>query len=289
MVVLLVVALSISVFAEVDGIIGRTFNLTEEGQGTMEITVIDESNLTIHVIFEDGTTGELSGTYTLEGDVITVNAAGGELGKANIVGDTFVPIEVPVIPGDTEEELPAEDMIDLYEWWQEYKNLEGDTPLEKGVDFFFKHKGDVGGIAAAIAVLVIGAILLISNKKQSKTTESVPFKAVTACAETIGKGLEKFDKPVKSTEEFLKLVPEIQSQLKATGEALAEAIKKNTVLEATLAEKAASDAKKSRKLEAILAYQAEVFADIIAMTALPADSKEKILTKYKALRGAAEK
>lgn len=193
-----------------------------------------------------------------------------------------------LVPGDElMTDIPMEDMIDLYEWWQEYKNLEGDTPLEKGVDFFFKHKGDVGGIAAAIAVLVIGAILLISNRKQSKTTESVPFKAVTACAETIGNGLKKFDTPIKSTEEFLKLVPEIQSQLKVTGEALAEAIKKNTELETTLAEKAASDAEKSRKLEAILAYQAEVFADIIAMTALPADSKEKILTKYKALRGAA--
>ena len=280
-VTLLVITMSLSVFASGEGIIGKTLTLTEEGQGVMEITVLDETGLAIHVIFNDGSIADLNGTYTIEGDIMTINALGGELGTAKIVGDTLIPVEAEETAKDTDSDIPMDDMIDLYEWWQEYKSLEGDTPLEKGVDFFFKHKGDVGGIVAAVVVIVVGAIVIVNSKKNRETTDNVPV----ICNATINKALAALDTPIKSAEEFIKLVPQLQEKLENAQQIIAKALEENTELKKALEVKIASDAAQSEKLKAVLEYQAEVFADIIAMTALPVTTKDKLLSKYKELKG----
>lgn len=89
MTIIMVCALSVSVFAEGESIVGKTFTLTDEAEGTMQLTIVDETSCTMHVVFTDGTVGDMSGTYTLNGDIITVYSAGEEFGSLKIVGDTL--------------------------------------------------------------------------------------------------------------------------------------------------------------------------------------------------------
>ena len=197
-IVLLVVAISTSVFAEGESIIGRTFTLTEEGQGTMEITVMDESNLAIHVIFADGTTGELSGTYILEGDVITVNVAGGELGKANIVGNTFVPIDVPVISGDIEEEVPTEDMTEPSE-----SKLSAMIEKLTSSTFWVTMATVLSVVVACIALLKnkLGVIVnLIKNKADTAAISSALENNVSAISNAFKAEIAKIEQKLSETE-----------------------------------------------------------------------------------------
>ena len=93
MIFVLICLLSVAVFAEGESIVGRTFTLTDEEEGVMELTIVDETSCTMHVKFKAGDTADLTGTYTLSGDIITVYSAGEEFGDLRIVGDTLEYVE----------------------------------------------------------------------------------------------------------------------------------------------------------------------------------------------------
>lgn len=92
MVFVMVCLLSLAVFAEGESIIGNTYVFDDGSGDVMELTIVNETNCTMHCIFTDGTVGDMSGTYRLDGDIITVTAAGEEIGSLKIVGDTLVEI-----------------------------------------------------------------------------------------------------------------------------------------------------------------------------------------------------
>ena len=117
--------LSGSVFAEGESIIGRSFTLTDEEEGTMELTIVDETSCTMHVVFTDGTVGDMSGTYRLEGDIITVTAAGEEMGSLKIVGNTLEYVEE-----DISEATPAPEAHNVFSRLWEYAVKNKDTVLE---------------------------------------------------------------------------------------------------------------------------------------------------------------
>ena len=92
MVFVMVCLLSLAVFAEGESIIGNTYVFDDGSGNVMELTIVNETNCNMHCIFTDGTVGDMSGTYKLDGDIITVTAAGEEIGSLKIVGDTLVEI-----------------------------------------------------------------------------------------------------------------------------------------------------------------------------------------------------
>lgn len=92
MVFVMVCLLSLAVFAEGESIIGNTYVFDDGSGNVMELAIVNETNCNMHCIFTDGTVGDMSGTYKLDGDIITVTAAGEEIGSLKIVGDTLVEI-----------------------------------------------------------------------------------------------------------------------------------------------------------------------------------------------------
>ena len=57
--------------------------------------------------------------------------------------------------GDTADtEDFNEIMTELYRHWQTYTETEGDNGFEKLVNFAWKYRGDVGGVVAAVSVIV---------------------------------------------------------------------------------------------------------------------------------------
>ena len=123
--VLMICLLSVSVFAEGESIVGKTFTLTDEAEGTMQLTIVDETSCTMHVVFTDGTVGDMSGTYRLEGDIITVTAAGEEMGSLKIVGNTLEYVEK-----DISEAPPAPEAHNVFSRLWEYVVKNKDTLLE---------------------------------------------------------------------------------------------------------------------------------------------------------------
>ena len=82
--------------------------------------------------------------------IVPVFAEAVDLGDAGELPDGGTE-EVPV---DGEVNKFNEVMTELYEYWQEYNTTEGGNSFEKLVNFAWKYRGDVGGVVAAIAILV---------------------------------------------------------------------------------------------------------------------------------------
>jgi hypothetical protein len=122
---LMLCLISVPVFAEGESIVGKTFTLTDEAEGTMQLTIVDETSCTMHVVFTDGTVGDMTGTYRLEGDIITVTTAGEEMGSLKIVGDTLEYVEE-----DISEAPPAPEAHNVFSRIWEYVVKNKDTLLE---------------------------------------------------------------------------------------------------------------------------------------------------------------
>ena len=122
---MLVCLLTVAVFAEGESIIGKTFTLTDEEEGTMELTIVDETSCTMHIEFKDGDSADVTGTYTLNGDIITVTSAGEEIGSLKIVGDTLEYVEE-----DISEAPPTPETPNVFSRLWEYVVKNKDTVLE---------------------------------------------------------------------------------------------------------------------------------------------------------------
>lgn len=122
---MLVCLLTVAVFAEGESIVGRTFTLTDEEEGTMELTIVDETSCTMHIEFKDGDLADVTGTYTLNGDIITVTSAGEEIGSLKIVGDTLEYVEE-----DISEAPPTSETPNVFSRLWEYVVKNKDTVLE---------------------------------------------------------------------------------------------------------------------------------------------------------------
>lgn len=151
---LMLCLISVPVFADEGVVTGNTYTLVDEGYGTMVLTIVDESKCNMSIIFENGDIAEVSGTYTLDGNIITIASAGEELGTLEIIGNTLVIYEEP------EVSVAPETIPDA-----ESSTAEDHTFATRVWEFVKKNKNTVFEVGFSTVILVL---LWFVKKAQSK-------------------------------------------------------------------------------------------------------------------------
>lgn len=196
-------------------------------------------------------------------------------------------------PEETEE-IPSEDsegknekttefaalMEELYGYFLEYTVTEGDNAFEKAVNFAWRYKGDVGGISAAIATVVLIAILIFkwipSLKNYAAFTNAATLQTKNEMLDTLSSELEKYAPSL----EVVQTVAEIYPQFAACIEKLMSEDQRLCELVTQLRERVDEfEGKHARAM----ALQGATFKDIISLSALPASKKSEILENYRVI------
>ena len=112
---MLVCLLTVAVFAEGESIIGRTFTLTDEGGNVSEVKILDETRFYVQISQD----GSMLGTYTLNGEYITLLVDDKVFENYKIIGDAIV-----------YEEQPAPEAPNVFSRLWEYVVKNKDTVLE---------------------------------------------------------------------------------------------------------------------------------------------------------------
>ena len=202
-IVLLVVTLSTSVFAEGDSIIGRTFTMSES-DGVVEVTILDETNLTLRFIFNSGEMSDVTGTYTLNDDIINIRAMGDNCGDFQIIGDRlreveyFVPVEEDNSVDAPNADIPAEDMIDPSE-----SKLSAMIDKLTSSTFWVTMATVLSAVVACIALLKnkLGIIVnLIKNKADTAAISSALKNNVSAISNAFKAEIAKIEQKLSETE-----------------------------------------------------------------------------------------
>ncbi|MBR2474728.1 MAG: hypothetical protein IKB51_06875 [Clostridia bacterium] len=112
---MMVCLLTVAVFAEGESIIGRTFTLTDEGGNVCEVKILDETRFYVQISQD----GSMLGTYTLNGEYITLLVDDKVFENYKIIGDAIV-----------YEEQPAPEAPNVFSRLWEYVVKNKDTVLE---------------------------------------------------------------------------------------------------------------------------------------------------------------
>ncbi len=205
--------------------------------------------------------------------VVPVFAEAVDLGDAGEIPD-----------GDTEE--PAvedvnkfnEVMTELYEYWQEYNTTEGGNSFEKLVNFAWKYRGDVGGVVAAIAILVFLLFMALRFMPRISRYSEYIYKGNAETKEEIMNGvtgeISKYAPALATVEAVSAMYPKFESLITALTDENREMKEQVTKMGETVAET-------EKRHAAEMKLQGETFKDIITLSALPVGKKNEILEKYR--------
>lgn len=193
--------------------------------------------------------------------------------------------------GDTEE-VPAEGdvnkfnevMTELYEYWQEYNTTEGGNTFEKLVNFAWKYRGDVGGVAAAIAVVVFLLFMALRFMPRISRYSEYIYKGNAETKEEIMNGvtgeISKYAPALATVESVAAMYPKFEALVTALTE-------ENREMKAQVTKMGETVAETEKRHAAEMKLQGETFRDIITLSALPVGKKNEILEKYRLIENAA--
>lgn len=177
-------------------------------------------------------------------------------------------------------------MTELYEYWQRYTATEGDNAFEKAVNFAWKYRGDIGGVAAAIAVTVLLLVMAFRFMPTLKRYFDYIYKGnqntKTEIMEEVKKELSAYAPALSTVERVADLYP-------AFKELVDKLVGENNELKQLITEIGKRVASTENRHAAEMKLQGETFRDIITLSALPAGKKAEILDSYRAIMAEADK
>ena len=173
-------------------------------------------------------------------------------------------------------------MTDLYVYWQDYTEIEGDNAFEKFVNMAWKYRGDVGGVAAAIAVIVFLCVMGFRYMPKLSGYFKYIYQGNTENKEAILKGvsdkIETYAPALEVVSQVAAMYPKIESMFSEFAEKQAALSEKIDIVGARVEET-------ERVHAAEMKLQGETFKDIITLSALPVGKKNEILEKYRVIEG----
>ena len=210
--------------------------------------------------------------------VVPVFAEAVDLGDAGELPDIGTE-DVPVEGADKFNEI----MTELYEYWQEYNTTEGGNSFEKLVNFAWKYRGDVGGVAAAIAVVVFLLFMALRFMPRISRYSEYIYKGNAETKEEIMNGvtgeISKYAPALATVEAVASMYPKFEALVTALTDENREMKDQVTKMGETVAETEKRHATEMR-------LQGETFKDIITLSALPVAKKNELLEKYRMIENA---
>lgn len=193
--------------------------------------------------------------------------------------------------GDTEEVTDEENvnkfnevMTELYEYWQEYNTTEGENTFEKLVNFAWKYRGDVGGVAAAIAVVVFLLFMALRFMPRISRYSEYIYKGNAETKEEIMNGvtgeIAKYAPALATVESVAAMYPKFEALVTALTDENREMKEQVTRMGMQVAET-------EKRHAAEMKLQGETFRDIITLSALPVGKKTELMEKYRLIENAA--
>ena len=172
-------------------------------------------------------------------------------------------------------------MTELYLYWRDYTETEGDNGFEKAVNFAWKYRGDIGGVAAAIAVCVF--ILIMAFRYMPKMSKYFNYiyqenaETRNAIMSGVTSEIEKYAPALETVAQVAEMYPKLR-----------EYFEKLSRENAALTERIDNVGKRVEETErahaAELKLQGETFRDIITLSALPVGKKTEIMEKYRLIQ-----
>ena len=208
--------------------------------------------------------------------IVPVYAEAVDLGDS---GDVTLDPDGAEAPADSEKaEKFNEIMTELYEYWQGYTEAEGDTGFERLVNFAWKYRGDVGGVAAAIAIVVFLLVMALRFMPCLKRYFDYIYKGNAETKNEIMDGvtgeLAKYAPALSTVETVAAMYPKFEELITALTAENREIKEQVTKMGMRVAET-------EKRHAAEMKLQGETFRDIITLSALPVGKKTEIMEKYR--------
>ena len=207
--------------------------------------------------------------------LVPVYAEGVDLGDAGESPDSGAE-DVPVEETDKFSEV----MTELYKYWQEYNTTEGGNSFEKLVNFAWKYRGDVGGVAAAVAVLVFLLFMALRFMPRISRYSEYIYKGNVETKNEIMEGvtgeISKYAPALATVEAVATMYPKVETLVNTLTE-------ENRAMKETVAKMSEQVAETEKRHAAEMKLQGETFKDIITLSALPVGKKNEILEKYRVI------
>lgn len=193
-------------------------------------------------------------------------------------GDVTNDTDVEDAPADAE--AFNEIMTELYEYWQRYTETEGDTDFEKAVNFAWKYRGDIGGVASAIAVVIFLLVMGLRFMPCLKRYFDYIYKGNAETKKEIMSGvtgeIAKYAPALATVESVSTMYPKLEALI---GNLTAE----NREMKEQVTKMGETVAETEKRHAAEMKLQGETFKDIITLSALPVAKKNEILEKYRVI------
>ena len=202
-------------------------------------------------------------------DSVEVGGAEGEMGSE-------LPEEIEGEKAERFEEI----MTELYGYWMDYTEIEGDNAFEKFVNMTWKYRGDIGGVAAAIAVIVFLCVMGFRYMPKLSEYFKYIYQGGNENKDAILQGMNAKIEEYAPALEVVALVAAMYPKMEA---AFCEFSEKQAALSEKIDAVGARVEETERAHAAEMKLQGETFKDIISLSALPVGKKNEILEKYRVI------
>lgn len=197
--------------------------------------------------------------------------------------DVAGPFQPQASPEETErtDKAECENLIEeLYSYWRTYTSTEGDNGFEKAINFIWRYKGDVGGVSAAVAALILALIIIFryvpATRRYAELTGAAAIQTKKEVMNVLSDELKKYAPALETVE----LVAGIYPQFTALIDKL---VSENAELK-ELVESVGCYVKETEQRHAsAMELQGATFKDMILLSALPAAKKSEILENYRVI------
>ena len=176
--------------------------------------------------------------------------------------------------------------MELYEYWQSYTATEGDNAFEKAVNLAWKYRGDIGGVAAAVAVAVL---LLVMAFRFMPTLKKYIDYIYRGNQNTKAEILDEVKSELSAYAPALSTVEQVAELYPAFKALVNELVTENADLKKLITDVGDKLSATESRHAAEMRLQGKTFRDIIALSCLPAGQKAEILDEYRTLMTEAER
>jgi len=146
------------------------------------------------------------------------------------------------------------------------------------VNFAWKYRGDVGGVAAAVAVVVFLLVMALRFMPCLKRYFDYIYKGNTATKKEILNGvtdeISKYAPALTTVEAVSAMYPKFEELVRALTD-------ENRQMKEQVTKMGEQVAETEKRHAAEMRLQGETFRDIITLSALPVGKKNEILEKYR--------
>lgn len=156
----------------------------------------------------------------------------------------------------------------------------GDNAFERAVDLAWLYKGDIGGVSAAVAAVVLSLVIMLKYvpliRRYVNFTGAAALQTKRELTDVLKAELERYSSALAAAESVAELYPEFAALTQ-------KAIEQSEELKALVTDMGGRLASNEKRHAAALRLQGETFKDMISLSALPASKKFEILENYRVI------